>query len=81
MGGGDVEGLLKAWSAAFSEEVLEFAQPPEVNDIEVPYLHGHTDADPDPSSLQIVLFNYEYQFDVFFSSLGSILHISTHPED
>jgi hypothetical protein len=33
-----VEGLLKAWSAAFSEEVLEFAQPPEVNDIEVTVL-------------------------------------------
>lgn len=31
----DVEGLLKAWATTFSEEVLEFAQPPEVNDIEV----------------------------------------------
>jgi hypothetical protein len=35
MSGGDVESLVKAWSTAFSEEVLEFAQPPEVNDIEV----------------------------------------------
>jgi hypothetical protein len=29
------EQLVKAWSAAFTEEVLEFAQPPEVNDTEV----------------------------------------------
>ena len=35
MAGGEKEDVVKAWSAAFSEEVLEFAQPPEVNDIEV----------------------------------------------
>eukprot|EP00088_Acartia_fossae_P016501 TRINITY_DN1922_c0_g1_i4.p1 TRINITY_DN1922_c0_g1~~TRINITY_DN1922_c0_g1_i4.p1 ORF type:complete len:454 (+),score=96.93 TRINITY_DN1922_c0_g1_i4:58-1419(+) len=31
----DVESLLKAWTAAFSEEVLDYAQPPEVRDEEV----------------------------------------------
>ena len=31
----EVESLLKAWSTAFTEEVLEYAQPPEVRDEEV----------------------------------------------
>ena len=31
----DVETLLKAWTTAFSEEVLDYAQPPEVRDEEV----------------------------------------------
>lgn len=30
-----LEEVVRAWSSAFSEEVLEFAQPPEVNDTEV----------------------------------------------
>ena len=34
----DVETLLKAWTTAFSEEVLDYAQPPEVRDEEVSYI-------------------------------------------
>jgi len=33
--GDEVESLLKAWTTAFSEEVLDYAQPPEVRDEEV----------------------------------------------
>ena len=31
----EVESLIKAWSTAFTEEVLEYAQPPEIRDEEV----------------------------------------------
>ena len=37
----DVETLLKAWTTAFSEEVLDYAQPPEVRDEEVSYILYH----------------------------------------
>ena len=33
----DYENLVKAWSAAYTEEVLEYANPPEVRDEEVSY--------------------------------------------
>ena len=31
----EVDSLIKAWSTAFTEEVLEYAQPPEIRDEEV----------------------------------------------
>ena len=31
----EVESLVKAWTAAYSEEVLEYASPPEIRDEEV----------------------------------------------
>ena len=35
MADAEVESLVRAWSAAFNDEVLEYAQPPEVRDEEV----------------------------------------------
>ncbi len=38
----DVEALLKAWTTAFTEEVLDYAQPPEVRDEEVSHVTVNT---------------------------------------
>ena len=34
----ELESLVKAWTAAYSEEVLEYASPPEIRDEEVAFI-------------------------------------------